>query len=85
MRAVAKQQGVELIDLGQLTAELLKSYGNESSKSLFVWTSEGQFPAFPLARSDNTHLSPLGARLVAELAAKRVRALGGPLGPHVVE
>lgn len=84
VREVAKQQGVLLIDLEQLTAELLKSYGVEKSKSLFVWTSEGQFPAFPAARSDNTHLSPTGAALVAQIAAKHVRALGGALGSHVV-
>ena len=84
VRAIAGQQNVLLIDLELLTAELLKSYGNEPSKSLFVWTTEGQFPAFPVARSDNTHLSPAGARLVAEIAAKRVRALGGPLASHVV-
>ena len=84
VRAVATQQGVQLIDLGQLTGELLKSYGVEKSKSLFVWTTEGQFPAFPLARSDNTHLSPAGAALVAQLAVKRVRALDGALAPHVL-
>ena len=82
VRAVAKQQGVQLIDLEQLTAEMLKSYGAEKSKSLFVWTTEGQFPAFPLARSDNTHLSPLGARLVAEIAARELR---GALGAHVLK
>ncbi|MEP6833616.1 MAG: rhamnogalacturonan acetylesterase [Gemmatimonas sp.] len=84
VRAVAKQQGVLLIDLEQLTAELLKVYGVEKSKALFVFTTEGQFPAFPTARSDNTHLSPAGAALVAQIAAKRVRALGGALASHVV-
>lgn len=83
VRAVAKDQKVLLIDLERATKELLTSYGAERSKSLFVWTSEGQFPAFPAARSDNTHLSPLGARLVAELVAKRIRALGGILASHV--
>ncbi|MEO8000208.1 MAG: rhamnogalacturonan acetylesterase, partial [Gemmatimonadaceae bacterium] len=31
VRAVASQQNVQLIDLGQLTSELLTSYGNEKS------------------------------------------------------
>lgn len=84
VRAVAKQQNVQLVDLQQLTAELLTTYGNEKSKSLFVWTTEGQFPAFPAARSDNTHLSPSGAALVAQLAAKRIRTMGGVLAEHIV-
>lgn len=84
VRAVAAQQKVQLIDLGQLTGDLLKSYGNEKSKSLFVWTTEGQFPAFPTARSDNTHLSPVGAALVAELVAKQVRTLNSALAAHIV-
>lgn len=84
VRALAKQDSVALVDLGQLTAELLKSYGDEKSKALFVWTSEGQFPAFPLARRDNTHLSPLGAELVAQLAATQVRAMKFELAKHIL-
>lgn len=72
VREVAKAQRVLLIDLQELTAGLLKEYGVERSKQLFVWTTEGQFPAFPVARSDNTHLSPAGATAVAALVVRHL-------------
>lgn len=74
VREVAKAEQVQLIDAERLTADLLNRYGAEQSKLLFVWTTEGQFAAFPAARSDNTHLSPRGAREVAELIAKQFPA-----------
>ena len=58
--------------------------GPEGSKALYVHTTAGQFPAFPLARQDDTHLSPRGADEVARLAARALRALGGPLARQIV-
>ena len=72
VRDVATAENVALIDAEQLTADLLKRYGDEKSKSLFVWTAQGEYPAFPASRSDNTHLSPAGAREVAALIAKQL-------------
>ena len=62
---------------------MLNSYGDEKSKSLFVFTTEGQFPAFPSARSDNTHLSPKGASTVAKLVAVKLRTVIPALSAHV--
>lgn len=84
VRAVAAEMHVSLVDMEQLTSGLLQRYGVEGSKSLFVWTTEGQFAAFPAARQDNTHLSPDGAEDVARLAARGLRALGGTLAAHII-
>jgi hypothetical protein len=52
---------------------------------LYVYTSAGEYPAFPTARQDDTHLSPRGASAVARLAARALKGLGGALALHVVE
>ncbi len=83
-RDVARDAGVAFVDLRRLTDSLVASAGPERSKAFYVYTTAGQFPAFPAAREDDTHLSPRGADEVARLAARAVRALGGPLASHVV-
>ncbi|MGV3709030.1 MAG: rhamnogalacturonan acetylesterase [Gemmatimonas sp.] len=83
VRALAVELGVPVVDMERLTSDLLKARGVEPSKQLFVWTRAGEFPAFPAARQDNTHLSPRGAAEVAALAANALRTLDTPLRVHV--
>jgi lysophospholipase L1-like esterase len=82
-RTVARETGAPFVDLQQLTEDLVLAAGPERSKALYVWTTAGQFPAFPQERRDDTHLSPRGATEVARLAARALHALGGPLARHV--
>jgi lysophospholipase L1-like esterase len=84
-RTVARETGTPFVDLQLLTEELVQRHGPERSKALYVWTTAGQYPAFPAARQDDTHLSPAGADSVARLAAVALRGLGGPLAAHVRE
>jgi lysophospholipase L1-like esterase len=84
-RMTARELGVGFVDLLQLTEDLVLGAGPEGSKALYVYTTQGQFPVFPEARTDDTHLSPRGAAEVARLAARAVQALGGPLAKHVTE
>ena len=80
-RAVAREQGAPFVDLQLLTEELVTRAGPERSKRLYVWVARGEYPAFPDARQDDTHLSPAGAEEVARLAARELRAAGGPVAP----
>jgi len=58
MKAVAKEMHVPLVDMTQLTQELVESYGAEKAKkTLYVL-------------ADNTHLNARGAKEFAELAYK---------------
>lgn len=84
VRELARTSGVALVDLNVLTQTLVQQRGVEGSKLLYVWTRADQFPSFPLARQDNTHLTPLGASAVARLAAQALKALDGPLATHIV-
>ena len=70
VRDVARDLAVPMVDLQLLTEDLVRDAGVEGSKQLFVWTKADEYPAFPEARQDNTHLSPRGAREVAALVAE---------------
>jgi hypothetical protein len=66
-----------------LTERLVASAGPEGSKKLYVWVRQGEWPAFPVARQDDTHLNPTGATEVARLAADAIRASRLPLAEHL--
>ena len=83
VRLVARDLAVPLVDLQLMTEDLVLGAGPEGSKSLYVWTTEGQFPAFPAAKQDDTHLSPAGAAAVARLAARGLRDGKVPLASHL--
>jgi lysophospholipase L1-like esterase len=80
-RTVARETGAPFVDLQLLTEDLVTRAGPERSKRLYVWVGAGEYPAFPEARQDDTHLSPVGATEVARLAARALVELGGPLAP----
>ena len=83
VRAVAKRLAVPLVDLQTLTAELVRAAGPERSKRYYVWVAPGEFPEYPEARQDDTHLSVVGATEVAKLAARTLAASDVPIGHHV--
>jgi lysophospholipase L1-like esterase len=76
LREVAAEARVPLVDLQQATEDLLIAEGPEASKRLYLWVAEGEFPAFPAAKQDNTHLRIEGAIAVARLAARGLREVG---------
>lgn len=67
VRQVAVSNKVQLIDLDKLSQSLLKSFGPDNSKLLYLHLDAGQHPNYPEGKSDNTHFNELGARKVAEL------------------
>lgn len=68
VRAVAEEHDVPLIDLERQTRRLLLAKGEAESKALFLHLAPGEHPNYPEGLEDDTHFSPLGARLVAESA-----------------
>lgn len=82
-REVAQLLCVPVIDLHARTMELVKQLGPEKSKSLFLHFGAGTFPAWPDGKSDDTHLSPEGARRIAALAVKEMIALRLPLAKYL--
>jgi lysophospholipase L1-like esterase len=79
VRSVASSAGVPLLDMQALSAQVVSEYGLEGSKQLFQHLQPGDHPNYPNGLADNIHLSPLGARLLAERAAKGLKDLNLPL------
>ncbi len=73
VKAVAKDHNVVLIDMERKTDAILARDGEESSKKLFLHLKVGEHANYPNGVEDNTHLSPYGADVVAELAMDGIK------------
>jgi pectinesterase len=79
VRTVARDYRVPLIDMHRKSEEVLKRYGSEPSRKLFLQLKPGENPNYPNGIEDNTHFSPEGAEVMAQLAVDGIRALRLPL------
>ncbi|MGW2115179.1 rhamnogalacturonan acetylesterase [Streptomyces zhihengii] len=66
MRRLAGELNVPLVDLTQMSKDLVEGLGKDASKALFLTDVNG----------DNTHLSAYGAKRFAELVAQDLEAQG---------
>ena len=73
VRELAKEYNVPLLDLHKKTEQMLKEYGVELSKKLFLHISPVEYKSLPEGRTDDTHLSPFGAFKVCDLAVEELR------------
>jgi N-acyl-D-amino-acid deacylase len=79
VRAVARETNTPLLDHHRESARVLSTYGPNGSVALFLQLKPGENPNYPEGVADNTHFSPKGAAVMAELAAAALRAAGLPL------
>lgn len=75
VRAVAREYRVPLIDMHRKSEVVLKQYGAEPSRKLFLQLKAGENPNYPNGIEDNTHFSPQGARVMASLVVDGIREL----------
>lgn len=75
-RAVAKEEGVPLLDLERITTRWLESIGDEGSRMFFMGRRN---PRMPPGKEDIEHFVEAGAAKVGELAANDIRAQKLPL------
>lgn len=85
VRKVAREQAIPLIDLDRKSQALLQSFGEESSKLLFLQLEPGEHPNYPDGKIDNTHFSELGARKMAQLVLAEIKALKLDLAERIVK
>lgn len=78
MRKVAEEEDITLIDMHQLSIQLLNKLGQEDSKELFLHLKENDFENYPEGLIDNTHFSEIGAKTFAHIIAQE-------LGNHIKE
>jgi lysophospholipase L1-like esterase len=82
-RLVAQEMNVPLIDL-QYYSELLElKYGVEDSKKLHLHFKKGENAYFQDEKSDDTHLSILGANEIAKIAATQLKLKVKALENHL--
>ena len=68
VRWVATAEKIPLIDMHRRSEAVLKAYGLDSSRTLFLQLKAGENPNYPKGIEDNTHFSPKGAAIMAGLA-----------------
>jgi lysophospholipase L1-like esterase len=73
VRSVAKEQNVPLIDMHRKSEAVIKKYGPEDSRKLFLQLKAGENPNYPNGIEDNTHFNPFGANEMAKLAVEGIR------------
>jgi lysophospholipase L1-like esterase len=83
VREVAAAHKVALIDMHRKSEQLIKQYGVEESRKLFLQLKPGENSNYPKGVEDNTHFSPLGAQLVARLAVEGIREQKIGLAKHL--
>lgn len=83
VREVAREEDVPLLEMEASTRALVRSYGVERSRSLYLHVAPGVLPLLPEGLDDDTHLSELGARRIAEAAAREMVWAGLPLGRYL--
>ncbi|HEV2764394.1 MAG TPA: rhamnogalacturonan acetylesterase [Pyrinomonadaceae bacterium] len=83
VRRVAAELRVPLIDMHRKSEVVIKRYGVEDSKKLFLQLKAGEHANYPKGVDDNTHFSPLGAELMAGLAAEGIRQQRLGLSKHL--
>jgi len=76
VRELAKEMNVLFIDMHKKTEKLIKDYGMEGSKAMFLYIKPGEYQSLPTGRVDDTHSSELGALKNAQLAAEGLKELG---------
>jgi lysophospholipase L1-like esterase len=73
VRSVAAEKKVALLDMHRSSEKVIKQYGPEGSRKLFLQLAPGENPNYPKGVEDNTHFRPLGADEMARLAVAAIR------------
>ncbi|HEX2629651.1 MAG TPA: rhamnogalacturonan acetylesterase [Chitinophagaceae bacterium] len=82
---VGKEQHVTVIDLDAKSRALLQKMGVVDSKLLFMQLDSLEHPNYPGGQKDNTHFNEYGARIIAQLVLKEIRALEPALAERIIK
>jgi lysophospholipase L1-like esterase len=72
-RIVALDLNVPFADMQFETETMVRELGVEESKKIYLHLPPGAYERFPEGKTDNTHLSPYGAKLYASLFIKQIK------------
>lgn len=83
VRKVADSLQVPFIDMLVKTENWLNKVGDEPSKKYFNYVDSGHVN-YPAGKKDDTHLSPDGAKIIAQLAAQAIAELKIDLAKKII-
>lgn len=83
MRWVAKDLGVQLIELHDMTRTFFETLGVEDSKRSLVHYPAGTYPNQSSKFEDNTHFNPYGAYEIAKMIIEGMKTLNLPVLEHL--
>lgn len=75
VRTVAAELKVPLIDMHRKSEKVLRDYGVEESRKLFLQLKPNENANYPQGVEDNTHFNPRGAAVMAKLVVESIREL----------
>jgi lysophospholipase L1-like esterase len=84
MMEVAWQESVLILDICQLSKDLLTRLGDDSSKRLFMIFPPGLYEHYPQGMNDNTHLRSDGAFLIAKMVVDELERINHPLKKYLL-
>ena len=79
MRWVAKDLGVPLIELHEMTRTFFETLGVEESKRALVHYPAKTYPGQQTAFADNTHFNPYGAYEISKMMVEGMKSLSLPI------
>jgi lysophospholipase L1-like esterase len=79
MRWVAKDLGVPLIELHEMTRTFFETLGVEESKRALVHYPAKTYPGQQTAFEDNTHFNPYGAYEISKMMVEGMKSLSLPI------
>lgn len=83
VRKVAEELKVPLIDMHRGSERVLRKFGAEPSRKLFLQLKPGENSNYPQGVEDNTHFNQLGAEVMAGLAVSGIRELKLPIAKYL--
>ena len=83
MRWVAKDLGVPLIELHEMTRTFFETLGVEESKRALVHYPAKTYPGQQTAFEDNTHFNPYGAYEISRMMVEGMKSLSLPIVKYI--
>lgn len=85
MRKVAQEENVLLIDMHQLSIQLLTQLGEVESKELFLHLKKNEHANYPDGLEDNTHFSEIGAETFAKIVAQELARQINEINQNIIK
>jgi len=79
VRELAVKFNVTLVDMQKKSEKVIVEHGEEGSKKIFLHIEPGVYKSLPEGKTDNTHFSEYGARLMAGLFCEGLKEINSDL------